>query len=364
MTALWIDKYRPRTLADLTFHPNVNELLKQMASKNDIPHILFTGPSGSGKKTRVAALLKEIFGRGTSNVRTEKRIVGASQEGSSSSSSSSKGVEITVVASNYHVELTPADAGMKDRIVIQELLKEIASTKPVDGATPYKVVVIHEADCLSRSAQDALRRTMEKYTRSCRVILVATAACRVAPAIRSRCVIVRVPLPQQSELVDVITNVAREEHINPFTPSVAQRIATLSEGNARKALLILEVAKVKAGATGTPITDDTPIDRADWEEYVAQIASDISKKQQPIVLAEVRIKIYELLTHCIPPEMILKRLMMELMKKVDTDLQYELVTWTAFYEHRIHLGTKPIYHIEAFIARFMSLYSRYLESFV
>ena len=53
--------------------------------------------------------------------------------------------------------------------------------------------------------------------------------------------------------------------------------------------------------------------------------------------------------------------MVELMKKVDTDLQYELVTWAAFYEHRIHLGTKPIYHIEAFIARFMSLYSHYLS---
>ena len=265
---------------------------------------MFTGPSGAGKKTRVAALLKEVFGRGTANVRTEKKVVGASQD--NGSGSSSKGVEITIVASNFHVEVTPADAGTKDRVVVQELLKEIASTKPVDGATPYKVVVIHEADCLSRGAQDALRRTMEKYMRVCRVILVATAACRVTPAIRSRCVIVRVPLPEKSELVDVINNVAREERINPFPPAVAQRIAQLAEGNARRALLMLEVAKVKAGATGAQITEATPIDRADWEEYVAQIAVDIAKEQTPRKLAEVRVKIYELLTHCIPPEMILK----------------------------------------------------------
>ena len=366
MTALWIDKYRPHTLADLTFHPGVSVLLRQMARKNDIPHLLFTGPSGGGKKTRVAALLREIFGRGVQTVRTEKKLVGAASSAagadaaSSSAASSAKGVEVTVVASNYHLEVSPADVGSKDRVVVQELLKEVASTRAVDGTTPYKVVVVHEADCLSRGAQDALRRTMERYTRTCRLILVASAACRVTPAIRSRCAIVRVPLPEQSELVDVLNRVAREERISPFPAAVAQRIATLAEGNARKALLMLEVAKVKAGAAAVALTEDTPIDRADWEEYVAQIALDVAKEQSPSKLAEVRMKVYELLTHCIPPEMIIKRLAAELMKKVDTDLQYELVTWAAFYEHRIHQGTKPVYHIEAFIARFMSLYSKYL----
>lgn len=275
------------------------------ASKNDISHILFTGPSGAGKKTRVAALLREIFGRGVANIRTEKKTVGASAD-SAGGGAASKGVDITVVASNYHVEVTPADAGTKDRVVVQELLKEIASTRPVDGATPYKVVVIHEADCLSRGAQDALRRTMERYMRACRVVLVATAACRVTPAIRSRCAIVRVPLPSRDELRAVLASVAREEHIAPLPDALAQRIAALADGNARKALLMLEVAKVRAAADGAPLAEDTPVDRADWEEYVAQIALDVVKEQTPRKLAEVRMKVYELLTHCIPPEMILK----------------------------------------------------------
>jgi replication factor C subunit 3/5 len=43
-------------------------------------------------------------------------------------------VELTTVSSNYHVELTPSDAGLKDRYVIQEIIKEMAKSRPLDVA--------------------------------------------------------------------------------------------------------------------------------------------------------------------------------------------------------------------------------------
>lgn len=59
---LWVDKYRPKTLDSMTVHKNLNQQLKNIASSNDFPHLLFYGPSGAGKKTRIMALLKQVFG--------------------------------------------------------------------------------------------------------------------------------------------------------------------------------------------------------------------------------------------------------------------------------------------------------------
>jgi replication factor C subunit 3/5 len=70
---LWIDKYRPTSLDALDYHPQQKELLKQIAVAGDIPHLLFYGPSGAGKKTRVLALLNEIFGQNVYKVKCETR---------------------------------------------------------------------------------------------------------------------------------------------------------------------------------------------------------------------------------------------------------------------------------------------------
>eukprot|EP00727_Mastigamoeba_balamuthi_P009185 m51a1_g489 putative replication factor c subunit 3-like (352) ;mRNA; r:229883-231472 len=349
---LWIDQYRPASLAALTFHPSLNTLLQRMAASKNMPHLLVYGPSGAGKKTRIACLLRAIYGPSAAKLRVESKLIKNPKEGG-------KDVEVTVVTSVHHIELNPADAGFQDRIVIQETIKEIAQTKPIDTAVPFKVIVIHEADQMGLEAQNALRRTMERYSRNCRLILCATSACRLIGAIRSRCFQLRVPLPTREELLASMQSVAREQSM-ALPDELAQRIADASEGNARKALLMLEAARARQ----SPLTVDQQIDRADWEEFVSTIATEIAQEQTPRRLVDARMKVYELLAHCIPPDVIIKKLTSELMRKTDSQLQHELVTWAAYYEHRIHQGTKPIYHIEAFIARFMSLYNKFLlESF-
>ncbi|KAI3705393.1 hypothetical protein L1987_75630 [Smallanthus sonchifolius] len=90
----------------------------------------------------------------------------------------------------------------------------------------------------------------------------------------------------------------------------------------------------------------------DWEEYVSEIASDIMQEQSPKRLFQVRGKLYELLVNCIPPEIILKKLLYELLKKLGSELKHE--------EHRMRLGQKAIFHIEAFVAKFMSIYKGFL----
>lgn len=64
-----------------------------------------------------------------------------------------------------------------------------------------KVVVLNEVDSLSRNAQAGLRRTMEKYTGSCRLILCCENSGRIIPPIRSRCLCIRIAAPTPLEVL-------------------------------------------------------------------------------------------------------------------------------------------------------------------
>jgi len=66
--------------------------------------------------------------------------------------------------------------------------------------TFHAVVIINEADSLSRDAQAALRRTMEKYMSNMRIILCANSTSRLIAPIKSRCLLMRVAAPNEEEV--------------------------------------------------------------------------------------------------------------------------------------------------------------------
>ena len=66
------------------------------------------------------------------------------------------------------------------------------------------VVVLTEVDHMTKDAQHALRRTMEKYMATCRVILCTNSTSKVIPAIRSRCLGIRVAAPSVDEVSDIV----------------------------------------------------------------------------------------------------------------------------------------------------------------
>lgn len=79
-----------------------------------------------------------------------------------------------------------------------------------------------------------------------------------------------------------------------------------------------------------------------------------------VSLLLARAKLYELLVNCIPADVIIKALMKELMPRLDSEVKHELAHWAAHYEHRLRLGQKEIFHLEAFIAKFMAVYKGWL----
>lgn len=195
--ALWVDKHRPRKLADLDYHLEQAEQLKNLAKQGDFPHLMFFGPSGAGKKTRILCLLREIYGNGVEHIKNDIFHF---------TTPSNRKMEIMTVSSNYHLEINPSDAGIYDRVVVVELIKQIAQTRNLDqaGQREFKVIVLSEVDSLTKDAQHALRRTMEKYMATCRIILCVNSTSRVIPAIRSRCLGIRVSAPTIEEMVTIL----------------------------------------------------------------------------------------------------------------------------------------------------------------
>ena len=165
--SLWVDKHRPNSLKKLTINDEITAKLTSLASSHELPHLLFFGPSGAGKKTRVIALLREIYGPSVDKIKLEHRTF---------KTSTNKTIEITTLGSNYHIECNPSDAGSNDRFVIQEVIKEIASHGSLSrgassdsgtGGRSFKVVILNEVDKLSRQVLESLNTQSSKHFQHC-----------------------------------------------------------------------------------------------------------------------------------------------------------------------------------------------------
>lgn len=387
LVMLFVDKHRPRTFDQLVVHADLGARLRAIAASGDLPHVFVYGPSGAGKQTLVRCLLRELYGPGAEKLRVETKPWKIER------AERNVEVELTTVSSNHHVEVNPSECGNQDRFVVQEVIKEMAKSRPMDlsaslqfGASAgaaaaaaaaassaeashspgFKVLVVSEVDRLTRDAQYALRRTMEKYSSGCRLIMVGTSASRVADALRSRCLCVRVPAPTEGEVKEVLQHVAKKENLGTIPDKLATKIANcglpepkapmLAERNLRRALLCLEACK----AHKFPFEEYQPIVLPDWELYVDEVATTIMHEQSPKSLLTVRRKLYELIINCVPPEIIARRLCLCLASRCRSDdLKAKCVKLACHYEGRLHEGNKPILHLEAFAANFMSELKRW-----
>jgi replication factor C subunit 3/5 len=189
---------------------------------------------------------------------------------------------------------------------------------------------------------------MEKYMTNMRLIMCATSTSKIIAPIRSRCLLVRVAAPTDDEMNGVLNHVAKKERFT-LPSAAADQITAASEGNLRKALLVLEAMRMQQ----PDMRGGADVARPDWETYCAKVADSILSEQSPQRLLDVRGKLYELLSHCIPPAVVLKTIAERIVDRVDDELKPQIVHWAAHYELRMRQGSKKIFHLEAFCAKVM-----------
>jgi len=196
---------------------------------------------------------------------------------------------------------------------------------------------------------------MEKYMSNMRIILCANSTSKLIAPIKSRCLLIRVPAPNEAEMEKVLEHVAKKEKFD-LPPTASQQIIEDSNGNLRKAILVLEALKMQS----PDLTGNINIAKADWETYCHKVADLIIQEQTPERIMLVRQKFYELLSHCIPPTVILKTVADRVVEQVDEALKADIMHWAAIYEVRMRLGSKKIFHLEAWVIKVMSLYKHFV----
>ncbi|KAF0990379.1 hypothetical protein HZS_6606, partial [Henneguya salminicola] len=216
------------------------------------------------------------------------------------------------------------DVGIYDRVIIQDIIKQSAQTLQL------LVIVIVEAERLTKDAQHGLRRTMEKYSESCKIILITESLSSIIEPIQSRCLCVRVSAPKHDQMVNVMEKVCQKENIN-LPIKLAKRICEESGKNLRRALLMLETCRVM----NSSFSDDQNIELPHWQLFIREISQTIIQSQTPEKLMELRSKYYELLSHCIPSDIIMKELLLNLLPFCDDIMKNEGIQLAARYENRI-----------------------------
>ena len=143
---LWVEKYRPQTVADTILPQSLKRDLQAIVDSGEMPNMLFTGTAGLGKTTAAVAMCKQLG--------LDYIIINASQSGNIDT--------------------------------LRTTLQQFASTVSLQGG--YKVIILDEADYLNaQSTQPALRGFIEEFSNNCRFILTCNFKNRIIEPLHSRC---------------------------------------------------------------------------------------------------------------------------------------------------------------------------------
>ncbi|KLU84185.1 replication factor C subunit 2 [Magnaporthiopsis poae ATCC 64411] len=248
----WVEKYRPKTLSDVTAQDHTVTVLQRTLQASNLPHMLFYGPPGTGKTSTVLALAKELFG--PELMRSRVLELNASDE---------RGISI-----------------------VREKVKDFARmqlTNPPPGydrakypCPPFKIIILDEADSMTQDAQSALRRTMETYSKITRFCLICNYVTRIIDPLASRCSKFRFKSLDQGNAKSRLEHIAEKEGV-ALEEGAVDALITSSEGDLRKAITFLQSAARLVGASrasgGEGEQDKMDVDS---KSVTAQIVEDIA----------------------------------------------------------------------------------------
>jgi len=206
MIDIWTEKYRPETLSEVVGQKAITERLQAFVRERSMPHMLFAGSAGVGKTTCAIALAKELYGAKWQHNFME------------TNASDERGIQ-----------------------VVRGKIKDFAKIKPF-GAE-FKIIFLDESDALTPEAQQALRRTMERYTGTTRFILSCNYSSKLIPPIQSRCAVFRFRQIDREDMKRLILKISKKEGLR-VSDDALDAIVTVAGGDMRQAINVLQSASI------------------------------------------------------------------------------------------------------------------------
>ncbi len=318
MNEIWTEKYRPKTLDDIVGQKNVTDRLKGYVEAKNMSHLMFAGTPGTGKTTCALALAREMFRDGW------------------------KGNFIELNASD--------DRGIE---VVRGRIKDFARTAPVEGAE-FKIIFLDESDALTNDAQGALRRTMEKYSKTCRFIFSCNYSSKIIDPIQSRCALFRFRPLSSEDIKEFLKKIAVNENLD-IEDSALDALIYIARGDMRRAVNTLQIASTVEGT----ITPDViaKVSGTANEEDIASILTlalegkfiDASNKLDRVMIE-----------YGLSGQDIIRQLHALIFKlPIDTAAKVTLVDRTGEIEFRIIEGSNEKIQLEALLAYFVLVGSKH-----
>jgi len=202
---MWAEKYRPKSLDEMINQKEIVERLKNFVESKNVPHCIFAGPPGTGKTTAALCLARDLYGDGYRE---------------------------------FIMELNASDE--RGINVVRDTVKTFARVRSV-GDIPFRIMILDEADNMTADAQQALRRTMERYTETCRFILCANYSGKIIEPIQSRCAPFRFTFLPREEHDKYLQFIAEQENVILLREGL-DAIFEVCGGDLRKAINTLQAA--------------------------------------------------------------------------------------------------------------------------
>ncbi|TQD81688.1 hypothetical protein C1H46_032784 [Malus baccata] len=347
---LWADKHRPSSLNGFACHKQEAQVLKQLAIDNVSPHILFSGPTGSGKKALTMAYLREIYGDVSWEISHDLRYFRVQEQRPMQ-------VVVPLTSSLHHVELN-VQLEPNARYALMGLVKEINNNEiahevsSINSKANHRVMVLYGVDKATAHIQHLIKWIMDCHSESWKLILCCENDTGVIESVKNRCMVIKVDAPATHEIMEVLIQIASKEDFD-LPMSFASKIANKSKQNLREAIMGLEVCK----AHNYPFEDEQPIPLG-WEEVLLELASEILADPSPKRLFFIRGKFQKLLIDFVHPKLILLKLVELFLKGVASSSRRELYYWHAYYEKRLPEGASALLKLEEFVAKFMSIHRK------
>lgn len=207
LESIWTEKYRPKNFSEIKGQSDIVAKAEAFVKQKNMPHLLFSGPAGVGKSTLALVIGRQLFGE------------------------------------SFHtnfIELNASDERGID--IVRSKVKDFARTRSI-GDVPFKIIFLDECDALTKEAQQALRRTMENFTQTCRFILSCNFSSKIIDPIQSRCAVFRFKPLNELEIYEIIDNISKREGLK-LDKQAKKALYEISGGDCRRVENILQSCAV------------------------------------------------------------------------------------------------------------------------